>query len=526
MKVQKIIFSLISVLMLAVLSVSVYPVKKLYASAYGDQYKVLISPEYDFGEQYEDDFTPFDFDNAKRMDGKSWKPTETLISPKYYEKQLLDFEATSFNSGSSIYFWIYFSSVAVRPITFYLAADDSHYIKWALTSQNVSSTFTKTAQNASYFDKAVYVDNIYQGNEAFIPYGWNLVELKLVSGTFVGLNQEALAGGYNFSKFGFEQGLNEDDETVGEGEILFYNIYKDNSSSASKILLDQQSNCIIKYNTFQRSSKSYYEGEYFDEIPSFQNFFMYDKPSDSYKGYLWIGKRNYLVKSDGSYIKANDISYYSRYFDVELYNITNGKSDSYDFGDSDIKISKGEFRMMVKFFPNYGITEASEKVSKSDTLNLVQENYESIVVSSYGVGIWFVGSSLNAIVGEQYEINYQIHDAFFKEENFSNEVGVEIEDTSVLELVEHKQAEKKIIVKCVGKGSTSIKLTLTSHRLTDRAGIKELTNSNFVVEATEETKDKNATTRIILYVSLGVVGGGSLIYLVYVFIKSRKIDVR
>ena len=530
MKIQKILYSIFLMFCMAIMTASVLPTN--FRIAHADNTIVdLVPANYNFSDEGSmDSFTPFDFENAKRMDGKSWKPTFTETSETKYQKQYISFnEAVSFKLSDSIYFWIYFSAPAARPITFYLSNnDESNFIKWEFSADDISGTFQKTEGNASNYDRSVYLDNA-TGTVAFIPYGWNLVELKLSKNTELsGINQNNLSSGVEFIKFGFEQKMLEEDETFGEGEILFYNIYKDKSSNIDEALrvIEEQPNCVIKYKNIELSSKSYYAGEYYDEIPKFQDFFLYDKASSTYKGYLWIGKHNYLAKANGDEITANDVNYYQKYFDVEIFNLENNdKNISCDFGDGGITLSKGEYKLSVKFYPNYGITNDEQKISKSNLINLNSENYQSFKVSSYGSGIWFIGSSLKAVIGEEYEINYQIHSAFF-EENFSNEVDVVIEDTSVIELVEHKKAERKIIVKCVGEGTSSIKLTLTSLRLVDRTNISELTNENYTVTATKPDDDPNKTTKIILWTSLGVVGGGSLIYLVYAFIKSRKIEVK
>lgn len=536
-RTSKILTVMLSLLFFA-LSLSPIFVKIGFDSAHAyTSSSTLIGGNFDFDSAgvASDAFTPFDFDADSRMAGRSWSPAKSAytsgsVSTFFYEKQRVNFASSiDLDGTNSICFWVYFNGIATRNHIFYLFSGDE-FLSWEIDADKMVDYFAR--KNPSALDITVYVPAAYQTGDSdilktYIPYGWNKIELAIKDG--VPSSGAILPSAANtFDGFGVEQKLfrpEESGETVlgleetGEAEVLVFDVTAGTSTSGiSKIVLHgAQDNVLFNFygrNSTISLSHDYYAGEYFEDIPTFANFFGVTSLSPLSKtGYMWVGKTDFA-----SFTSKTD---YEKLFDVVILD-PNNETTLYKLGAGGPVLSNGVYFISFVFNPN----AMTSGTSRTDAISL--KTYE-LKVASYGQGIWFIDSSINANVGETRVIRYKIHDAFY-ESAFSNEVGVSFGKEGVLELVEHDKNKKTITVKVVGEGSSSIILTLTSGRLEYRSNgaggsVASLTNDSFVVTATTEVAKDNRTMKILLWVSLGLICGGGLAYGIYALVKSRKIEV-
>ncbi len=467
---------------------------------------VLFDGTYNFSSasKTSESFTPFDFTNSARMTGSSWKlaTAEKIytdgadVEHAYnYADDFLTFDAAQNISGDgkSLFIWMYFGKSTAPKHEISLLVDETNYIKWTLNQTVIQGLLQKTGGSTptiSSYDAEVYHDTSIS-DYSDVPFGWNLIELpfSLASATGTASNTEATT----FASIKIVQSA----VCAYEDNMLVYSAYVDFTTSGVNTYTnaEEQDNVIFNIGKISAPSDgtSYYAGEDFN-LPSFNDIF---GPTN----YLWVGKTDYSTFSD--------ILQYENYFMIKMVNGTD--TQDFDLGEG-TKLSAGIYNVYTCITPQENGGEA-----------VLLENFY-FECKSYGQGIWFIETALSGKIGETYTINYKIDNAF-KEASFNNEVVVGFGTEGVLELVEHNKSASYIKVKVLKEGSTSIVLTLTSDRLSQRSNLEELVNSSFVVTCTPEVEE-NKTTKILLWVTLGIIVSGGIAFGIYSLVKSKKIEVK
>lgn len=470
----------------------------------------LIGNDYNFNVGDEDDFTPFDEEFSQRQAGKSWSPATKTISTEllgeiieheYIEDELLLFDAPMALdlTGKSIYFWVYFDEYSFKEHYFYLRVSETDYLQWTINTASMESLFKKT--DASEIDIAVYGTG--EDGEG-IPLGWNMVELPISAATRVGT---VGVDSDTFDAFGVGQS----EDPIFENAVLIYDVYLNDSTSL--IIKNHASQGMVLYKVSPlniKEHRKYYAGEIFDRVPTFNQLF--NTGAGAERGYFWIGKVDFS--------QFDTFAEYEDLFKITFSEPDGGKTVSSLGGSGVNSLKPGGYVVSYLIYPNN--SSAGDGISQEDEILFYWFNFN---VGNYGQGIWFIDSSLPAILGETYTIRYKIHDAFY-EEQFMNEVGVAFQDDGVLELVEHNKAQNTITVKVVGTGTTSIKLILTSGRLSPTyTAYDKIENNSFVINATAPQEESN-TIEILLWVSLSIVVAIGIGFGIKAIIDARKIEVK
>lgn len=497
MKKLRVIVAGVLCLCTLVLGFGVQPKKNAKSAQTNTTYSILSS---DFASSLEsltslgisetnvDDYTPYNNLTYSRMGGKSYRPNisgeeghkivNTTLNVSTMASKI-DLSGVQDKNDLALSMWVNFDtklSNITKSLTVTLTDDsNSNSISWTIDGL--------TFQNLLNRDEIGEYDELIFGSKALALIGWCQLELPFSKSTTVGsiIN----GAGVVFTKLIIAQS---GAEFADDQPLSFYDIHlkEDENLTDYKAFIQDYANISIKSGVKAvDNQKSYYIGETFaDSLTKSQVF-----------NACYVGRVNYLDPNNNNLlvVEANP----------EM-GSSSIKTFSYGVGTFKIEEDSYKIKYCIKYNgKNYSVL--------SGTLN----------ASNYGKGIWIEPIEEDLIIGKEYALSYDIHKAFT-----GDIITFLSSDESVLKIVSIDKTNKSITVKAVKVGSVTITATLQDDRLVgtdyEDTGI---INDNFTVKVVKEAKKAN-TTKIMLWIALGII----LAILVYVavkeIIKIRKIEVK
>jgi len=421
-------------------------------------------------------FTPFDYENEKRLDGMSFTfPTgdKRKIENQYVKTNDIIIPQ---QENYSLFMWIHFDNIYLHNLSVTIEFENSSTLKWQINSDDLYNLIQKTS-NITF-------------NEH--PYSWNKIEMPF--------NLAVKTG------------------ELYEGEQL---------SKINKIIFDYQSNNIIS---------DEYDGQVIE--PNFANLRFYDlylsQSSDILeysieKQYYRFYKFNFFSEEILNSICVGD--------SIKLPLLSKAVSYAWN-GFDDLKnggLSSVSWRIVFKkpssdtkfLYPNFGDTITFDeegtyelsyqcKDTKYSTENPVISETIQIVVEKLKP-VYFEKSSYKFEVGKTYRIKVytssvfsEVSDLKFSSEN--KNVELNYLGNGVLEVKVNK------------KGDFSLEASVNGLRPIS-AEFKEYTTSLKISAYKQEVKDYTVL-KIVLWCVLGIFGVVLIVYMVKIVVKARKFDVK
>ena len=446
-------------------------------------------------------FTPMEsYLTGKRYAGSSWNPATKTINAggdnevTYVSDSIdisssistVDFGEITDVDDLNLVMWVYIDQPVAKAMTIRLSdGTDSVYAEWSLSSGDIETLLSKGEQMSK-------MDIRICGEQSKVPYGWNKIVLPIKTATKVGniYNDASAPTAFVVDTLSVEQSA----VSGVSNELYLFDIQLVETVYAGVCAIEKQDYTAIKFEDAENffNEDAYYKGEYFDAFPSVAEFF----------AYCWIGEENYLAKS------ASELR---TYFVVQVSNDSTGEIKDYHYGTNDFKLEASSYTL---HFSMYYFGSGTKRTIGFDSF--------SFDVSSYGEGAYFTTNSIKVEEGKKFKIHYTVHSAF-TETDFA--LKIEAVDGECIKIVEWNKDERYIVVEGLKEGKSAIRITLNSDRLNNTDYTEGITNESCVVTVTEPSSELQ-TTRVLLWICLGLILATAIYVVVKSIIESRKISVK
>lgn len=484
---------LISILLCGFLEVHGFALNKVFATEETVSYS-LLSPN--FANSIEslvslgidsseiDDFTPYNENNYQRMSGKSLAPKvdgeegnkkinkSINLSSIFSTIDVPDNDTTDFVFNT----WMFFDEKLInitKGISFVLSDDmGENKIKFELGGEALQALLTRTSLTG--------YDDLIFSSVTNAKVGWCYLSIPFTSGVITG--DIATGNKFNLTKLTITQ----EENHPAVLPISFYDISLsvDNTITETKVKIQEYANIKLREAVVVEDGKHYYMGEYFDDVLTGSEVFIA----------CYIGRENYLNQANISKLVAEADPGLGRDKIVE-----------FNYGSNGFKMVHASYdlRYCIKYNGNnYSLLA------------------DKLIVSSYGKGVWLKPITGDLVMGKEYKLFYEVHEAFS-----GDLITFTSSDEEVLKIVDVNKLERYIIVKAEKKGDATIKIVLTDDRLIDTSNEEGLVNEDFSISVVKETKNVN-TTKVLLWITLGLFIAGLIYLAVRAIISARKVEVK
>ncbi len=414
-------------------------------------------------------FTPFDFENKKRMKGQSLRYYGG--ENKEYVNEFITLEPqnnilTSENLALSM--WIYFDNIETHDLTLKLVLENGESLSWYFSSQELISLVKK-----SEYD----IDT---------PYGWNKIYFPLSLATLSSseiLNAEVLS---TPSKLDFTYSSVSQSEKISR--LSFYDINIEETEDKNNFVVEKQNYSFVSTFFMPEENVSLIcQGDSIT-LPSKNNAILY----------AWIGEKN---------IKELESESNSKYQWNVFVVLPSGERESkYDFGDTITFDKIGTYTIY------YSCSEVnSEETSSKNVLT------SSLTISVGSINaIYFNKSNFSMKVGTTQILDISVSQKLSNCSEVTFEFNEKALDVGFDE-------DGNICVKAKKTGEYDIKAKVKGTRWTGQEKEYETT---LTVTVRKQDKDKYHDLKVIICVILGCFCLGFVICMVISLVKSRKIVVK
>lgn len=445
--------------------------------------------KYGITENQVSSLTPVSPTGYQRMDGKSFIPDLTGEENNKYINTTINIDesvsllnANEFILNSmALEMWVRIDlkpGQVTRGLNIQLfSADETNKISWTMSASEFKSLATR--DSLSEFDEKIFGSDV---NNATV--GWVKLTLPISVGIVSG--ELVTDGNFNFEKMNIAQTTDQ----AGEVALVFFDIkiVPEGQDAKDRITSNINDFCVV---SLKPSAAVVREGDefYFGEI--FPQFLATKAVYSS----LYVGDEDYL---DGSHM--TDLK-------IRVNNGLSGNSLAYfAYGSYNFKLSSHNYNIAYGFFYDDKFVSALA---------------DNITVSDYGKGVWLEEIEGDFRVGEQKKISYTVHKAF---KNAT--ISFSSTDSEILKIVKVDKSSRYIIVECVKAGNAGVDILIEDTRLEgtefEDSGIK---NEDFKIQVLKAEKNVN-TTKVMLWIALGLLVSGLIYLAVKAIIDSRKVEIK
>lgn len=431
---------------------------------------------------------PVFVDGQEKVQGKSFAPELSGdATNKYIDSSInVDSSVASLNTNDfqlnkmALEMWVRFDlkpGQMTRGLCVELASQDgTNKIYWNMSVQELKSLVTRTELNE--YDKKLFDNDI---NNATI--GWVKLSLPISVGITTG--ELVTENKFNFTKLNLKQTTS----YASEVKLEFFDIKIVEKDVDAKDRITSKINdyCIVlvKSSAEVDDGSDYYIGELFPQFLATKSVY----------SSLYVGDENYL---DGNHY--NDLK-------IRVDSGLAGNSvEYYSYGSYNFKMQSHNYNISYGFYCNERF------------ISVLSDN---ITVSDYGKGVWLEEIDGNFRVGDTKKINYTVHKAF-------NNAKINFETTNdeIIKIVEVNKTSHYIVVECLKTGNVGINIKIEDARLEgtefEDVGIS---NQDYKIQVLKMEKNTN-TTKVMLWVALGLLSAGLVYVAIKAIIDSRKVEVK
>jgi len=414
-------------------------------------------------------FTPFDFEQNKRMTGTAITPTAGDHNSFSCTYNLLSNGGLNYlENNLSFGMWIYFSTTEVNELQIRLIVDDDNYYMVNLSRSELKRVLAKSS------------------TETEPGYAWNYIELPIRDIFFNGQIANNSGELLEFLKIQITYTHTEFDSNVTYSRLKFYGLDIISSDVDEITATDKQNYYIYKFNFW----------DYVDLNAIVVGDTLTVPAKSVAVSYAWIGETNLLEVAGVSWT-------------VEILSPSR-KEQTYHIGSGE-KIELTEWG-------DYVISFRAFKDDDVMTLDL----YDSIEIDVKSNNlIYFTFSSYKIKTNENKLLSMQISPII---DTSSIEYVEVIADNELVD-VSLDETNHELLVSGKKSGTTNITIKILAKRNTNSSDIKEYTNTIKVKVVNEQTSS-NYIFRIILWIVLGIILLVGLIFGVKSVVTARKNDVK
>lgn len=443
---------------------------------------------YGINQNYVHYFTPFNQHTSERLIGASFKPELVGSEDKKHietsfnvDNGVLSFDASTIDlTKTYLEVWVNFDSklnLITRGIKIELSdSENLNGIYWLINIDELQTLLTREELNQ-------YDEKIYGSTISNTPIGWVKLKLPITSGITTG---ELIKNDkYNFTKCSFSQ----TNETGSAQPLSLYGMKLISTNTTqtertSEIL--SYSNIAIKQSAkVLHTNDKFYIGEAFPKFMSINDVFVS----------CWVGETNYLSNQNVANLKVRTDS-----------GIGSNSQNYYSFGASDFIIRASAYSV------SYGFLLDNRFVG------ILTDRFTA---SNYGKGVWIDSEEENIEIGKTKKIYFSVHEAF----SYAS-ISFESSNEEVLTIKEVNYEHKYLVVEALKKGTAEIKISITDDRLIgtefEETGI---INNDYEIEVVKVKKNTN-TTKVMLWIALGLFIVGLIYLAIKAILDARKIDIK
>ena len=433
--------------------------------------------------------TPVSENGAQKLTGYSYAPalqgenTQRHINASFFvDKRVENLDAKNYNLDEmELVFWARIDlkpGQVTRGLTVELMSDDeTNKLSWVIGTSDFKSLVTRTS--LSEMDKKIFGEDVSNAT-----IGWVKFTLPVSVAQKTG---EMVSG----EKFTFNKiTLVQTSSPAADLPINFYDIklVKETADSVNRISAKVNDYCALILKPSAKvvtDDSKFYIGELFGP-------FM--KTREVYSS-LFVGDADYLDGTHSSDLKI-----------MVDNGLIGSSANYYAYGSNTFKVNSHNYNISYGFFV------------EGRFVGVLSGN---ITATNYGKGAWFDVAETDFRVGETKKLNYEVHEAFKNATlTFSST------DEEVLKIIEINKTNQYVVVECVGKGSAGINILVADARLEGTEYEEDgLINDEFKIQVLKAEKNVD-TTKVMLWIALGLLLGGLIYIAVKAIIDSKKIEVR
>lgn len=410
-------------------------------------------------------FTPFDFNNDKRMSGSSFR-FDVDEFKRFQNSYVLVDRQTNIekNENLALSMWVYFDAIKLHGLSVSL-----HFENGQSLSFFISQSSLRDVVKRSDYDEVT-------------PYGWTKIMIPLVKFEgFSDIESEILPAP---TKLVFSYYSELEDTDVSS--ILFYDISIEKREQSKNIETEKQSYSVCK--------GYFFETELINALCVGDSLML---PTEQKAiVYAWQGSRD--LKNEA--LKTSTILKWRA-----VVRTPSGEIKQASFGEKFTFDEEGNYTIFYRCYE-----------TKNDTSTVILSAYLSFDVKKL-TAIYFDRTTLKVPVNVLAKLNVSTSSKFTSVSEISFEY-----DEKCLEIV--KNSDGSFYVKAKKSGEFTLKAKVTGKRASSES--KEYSTTLTVKAVKDSTKNDNLTLKIFLWATLGCFILGFIISLVISLVKSRKIGVK
>lgn len=414
-------------------------------------------------------FTPFDFENGKRMNGQSLRYYGG--ENREYVGEYITLETQSnilISENLALSMWIFFDNVQAHDLSLELVLESGESLSWNFSSIELISLVIKSE---------------YEINT---PYGWNKIYLPFALATLS--NSEILSTETLSTPKKLVFTYSSENQGSKISRLSFYDINIEETEDKNNFVVEKQNYSFVStYFMPEENVSLICKGDSIT-LPSKNNAILY----------AWIGEKNIKELASESNSKYQ--------WDVFVILPSGDKETKYDFGDT-ITFDKTGTYSIYYSCSEINSEETSSKTVLSSSLTISVNNINAIYFNKNNFSMKIGATQFFDVAVSQKLSNCS--DITFEFDENALEVGFD--------------ENGRVFVKAKKIGEFNIKAKVTGTRLTNQEKEYETT---LTVTVQNREKDKYATLKVLIYVLLGCFGAGFAICIVISLVKSRKIVVK
>ncbi len=412
----------------------------------------------------------FKTNNSLIKKGTAEFEDENLITPKRVQNKnqdiVLSIQGLQIDESKSFYAWVFVSSLVLPDLTVALS-NETNSLSWTLSGSDLYSNVSSELQFGEIIEE--YHDEIK---------GWKLVEFNL---------SDAFCGGektFEIKNITLSSGLALSET---DPEICFANMFVADKTGAKTTLVNHQG--YLAYATksnIVQDDKVLYVGDSLTISSATEIFY-----------YAIIGLQNMLKDTSG--------------YTWNIYVTTpSGKTTPYTLA-SKVNIT---FEEEGSYLIEASLTDNDTK----DYLPLISRVF-NLSTETFRAG-YFIKSTYDVFLGSKTQIVFNLSKDFVLDE--TKEITVVSSDKNIIDATYYLEGRTLFILADAESAGTSLlKVNLY--------GIKtgETESKLYEYEAKISVKEiKPDNTKLVIWISFGLLVAGAFVYLIILFVKSRRFGVK
>lgn len=399
--------------------------------------------------------------------------SEYTYSPKQdanenNQTMIFSTDIVEFNDNQSLFLWVFIPNIIVQDLTIIVSDNGFNSMTWNFSGLRI------TASNDSL--SLISLIESYHGS---VKRGWKLLELA---------KEDAIVEGsstFEIKTLSIKVGYNDELETKDDSEFaMTYPFLANKLKNKTNITTHQGYVVYAEKQSFLDAKESLYVDDKI-EINSIKDLF----------SYVVIGKQNILENQSG-------------YVWNILLTKPSGATQTISL-DRKIDIIFEE--------SGYYLIDVNLTTSDQDFYSLVSENY-NIYVEKFSFG-YFQKNEYKIIKDTQNQIVFSLADNFSIEED--SDIVVEIADKNIFDATYYLE-NGKIYLNILAKneGKSNLKISVSGMKLNETQNEIYQSEINIIVE------EAKSPSYLAIWVVFWCLIFGLIVYLIILFVKSRRFGVK